>query len=61
MVKLHTNYGVITLELFEDKAPKTVENFKQYVREGHYDNTIFHRAADVLCSGCAAFRGGGHT
>lgn len=43
MVKLHTNYGVITLELFEDKAPKTVENFKQYVREGHYDNTIFHR------------------
>lgn len=43
MVKLHTNSGVITLELFEDKAPKTVENFKQYVREGHYDNTIFHR------------------
>jgi peptidyl-prolyl cis-trans isomerase B (cyclophilin B) len=43
MVKLHTNYGVITLELFEDKAPETVENFKQYVREGHYDNTIFHR------------------
>lgn len=43
MVKLHTNYGVITLELFEDKAPQTVENFKQYVREGHYDNTIFHR------------------
>ncbi|WP_339842706.1 peptidylprolyl isomerase [uncultured Halopseudomonas sp.] len=43
MVKLHTNYGVITLELFEDKAPQTVENFKQYVRDGHYDNTIFHR------------------
>lgn len=43
MVKLHTNYGVITLELFADKAPQTVENFKQYVREGHYDNTIFHR------------------
>lgn len=43
MVKLHTNYGVITLELFADKAPKTVENFKQYVRDGHYDNTIFHR------------------
>ena len=31
------------VKLFEDKAPKTVENFKQYVREGHYDNTIFHR------------------
>ena len=43
MVKLHTNHGVITLELFADKAPETVENFKQYVRDGHYDNTIFHR------------------
>jgi len=43
MVKLHTNYGVITLELFADKAPETVENFKQYVRDGHYDGTIFHR------------------
>ncbi|QJD58352.1 peptidyl-prolyl cis-trans isomerase [Pseudomonas sp. gcc21] len=43
MVKLHTNFGVITLELFADKAPETVENFKQYVRGGHYDNTIFHR------------------
>lgn len=43
MVKLHTNFGVITLELFADKAPKTVENFKQYVRDGHYNNTIFHR------------------
>jgi len=43
MVKLHTNYGVITLELFADKAPKTVENFKQYVKDGHYDGTIFHR------------------
>ena len=43
MVKLHTNYGVITLELFADKAPVTVENFKQYVRDGHYDGTIFHR------------------
>lgn len=43
MVKLHTNYGVITLELFADKAPVTVENFEQYVRDGHYDGTIFHR------------------
>ena len=43
MVKLHTNFGVITLELFADKAPVTVENFKQNVRDGHYDNTIFHR------------------
>ena len=43
MVKLHTNFGVITLELFADKAPKTVENFLSYVKEGFYDNTVFHR------------------
>ena len=43
MIKLHTNHGVITLELFEDKAPETVANFKQYVKDGHYDGTIFHR------------------
>jgi len=43
MIKLHTNHGVITLNLFEEKAPETVANFKQYVKEGHYDNTIFHR------------------
>ena len=43
MIKLHTNHGVITLELFDDKAPETVANFKEYVAAGHYDNTIFHR------------------
>ncbi len=43
MIKLHTNHGVITLNLFEDKTPETVANFKQYVKEGHYDNTVFHR------------------
>lgn len=43
MVKLHTNFGVITLELDAAKAPKTVENFLAYVRSGHYDGTIFHR------------------
>ncbi|MDH4761862.1 peptidyl-prolyl cis-trans isomerase B (cyclophilin B) [Pseudomonas sp. SORGH_AS199] len=43
MIKLHTNHGVITLELFEDKAPETAANFKEYVRSGHYDGTIFHR------------------
>lgn len=46
MVKLHTNYGVITLTLFADKAPKTVENFLTYVKDGFYDNTIFHRVID---------------
>ncbi|MBA1275088.1 peptidylprolyl isomerase [Stutzerimonas azotifigens] len=43
MIKLHTNHGVITLNLFEDKAPDTVANFKEYVSAGHYDNTVFHR------------------
>ncbi|MFC2972366.1 peptidylprolyl isomerase [Azotobacter bryophylli] len=43
MIKLHTNHGTITLQLFADKAPETVANFEEYVRSGHYDNTIFHR------------------
>lgn len=43
MVRLHTNYGVIGIELDPEHAPKTVENFLRYVRMGHYDNTLFHR------------------
>ena len=43
MIKLHTNHGVITLNLFADKAPETVANFEEYVKAGHYDNTVFHR------------------
>ncbi|WMS89259.1 peptidylprolyl isomerase [Pleionea litopenaei] len=46
MVTIHTNLGSITLELFADKAPKTVANFLQYAKSGHYDNTIFHRVID---------------
>ena len=43
-VELHiAGYGVITLELDEQKAPKSAANFLEYVRQGHYDNTIFHR------------------
>ncbi len=43
-VELHiTNYGVITLELDQDKAPLSVANFLSYVNKGHYNNTIFHR------------------
>ncbi|MEG1042622.1 MAG: peptidylprolyl isomerase, partial [Pseudomonas sp.] len=42
-VKLSTNHGDIILQLDAEKAPKTVENFVQYVKEGHYDNTVFHR------------------
>ena len=42
-VRLHTNFGAITLELDAEKAPETVKNFLAYVSAGHYDNTIFHR------------------
>jgi peptidyl-prolyl cis-trans isomerase B (cyclophilin B) len=42
-VRLHTNHGVIGIELDAVRAPKTVENFLSYVRSGHYDNTVFHR------------------
>ncbi|MDH3353708.1 MAG: peptidylprolyl isomerase [Chromatiales bacterium] len=43
MIKLTTNFGTITLELNAAKAPKTVENFENYVKAGHYNGTIFHR------------------
>ena len=46
MIKLHTNFGVIALELDTEKAPETAKNFIDYVEAGHYDNTIFHRVID---------------
>ncbi len=46
MIKLQTNHGDITIELNADKAPKSAANFEQYVKAGHYDNTIFHRVID---------------
>ncbi|WP_137719135.1 peptidylprolyl isomerase [Methylobacillus flagellatus] len=46
MVKLHTNFGEITLELDADKAPLTVANFLHYVESGFYSNTVFHRVID---------------
>ena len=42
-VKFNTSAGDIVIEVYPDKAPKTVENFLQYVRDKHYDGTIFHR------------------
>jgi peptidyl-prolyl cis-trans isomerase B (cyclophilin B) len=43
-IELHvTGYGVITLELDQEKAPKSVANYLAYVAKGHYDNTVFHR------------------
>jgi len=55
-VALHTNMGDIVVELYEDKAPKSVANFLQYVRDGHYDGTIFHRVIENFM-----VQGGGFT
>src|SRR5688572_15898006 len=46
MVKLHTNHGVIGLELDAQRAPETVANFLEYVKSGFFDNTVFHRVID---------------
>ena len=43
MIKLHTNFGVIGIELNHEKAPITAANFEQYVKDGFYDGVIFHR------------------
>jgi cyclophilin family peptidyl-prolyl cis-trans isomerase len=45
-VEIKTSMGSFTLELYPDKAPKTVANFLQYARSGFYDGTIFHRVID---------------
>ena len=46
LVDLKTNMGTIRIELYPAKAPKTVENFLQYVKDGHFSGTIFHRVID---------------
>jgi cyclophilin family peptidyl-prolyl cis-trans isomerase len=43
MITIKTNHGDISVELFEDKAPISCENFRQYVSDGHFDGTVFHR------------------
>ena len=43
MIKLHTNFGIIGIEVDAEKAPLSSENFLAYVAAGHYDNTVFHR------------------
>ncbi|MEW6164795.1 MAG: peptidylprolyl isomerase [Pseudomonadota bacterium] len=55
-VELKTSHGAIVLELDAAKAPKTVENFLQYVRDGFYDGTVFHRVIDGFM-----IQGGGFT
>jgi peptidyl-prolyl cis-trans isomerase B (cyclophilin B) len=56
MVILHTNHGPITIELDTAHAPKSVANFLEYVRAGHFDNTVFHRVIDGFM-----IQGGGFT
>jgi peptidyl-prolyl cis-trans isomerase A (cyclophilin A) len=56
LVKFQTNLGDFTVELYPEKAPKTVENFLQYVKDKHYNGTIFHRVIDGFM-----VQGGGFT
>jgi cyclophilin family peptidyl-prolyl cis-trans isomerase len=55
-VLIKTNLGEMEVELFPDKAPKTVDNFLHYVRDGFYNGTIFHRVVDKF-----VIQGGGFT
>lgn len=56
MILFETTFGNITLELFEADAPVTTANFKQYVEDSYYNNTIFHRVIDDFM-----IQGGGFT
>ena len=56
-VDIKTNVGTIRLELYPAKAPKTVENFLQYVKDGHYNGTIFHRVIDGFMVQGGGFEG----
>ena len=56
VVVIETSAGAITAELFKDRAPVSVENFLQYVREGHYTGTIWHRVVPGY-----VIQGGGYT
>ena len=56
-VKLHTSLGDIVLQLDAAKAPSTVENFLSYVKEGHYDGTIFHRVIPNFMAQGGGFSG----
>jgi cyclophilin family peptidyl-prolyl cis-trans isomerase len=55
-VEMRTSLGTMKIELYPDKAPKTVENFLQYAREGFYDGTVFHRVISGFM-----IQGGGFT
>jgi peptidyl-prolyl cis-trans isomerase A (cyclophilin A)/peptidyl-prolyl cis-trans isomerase B (cyclophilin B) len=56
-VDIKTNVGTIRLELYPAKTPKTVANFLQYVRDGHYNGTVFHRVIDGFMIQGGGFEG----
>jgi peptidyl-prolyl cis-trans isomerase B (cyclophilin B) len=58
---LHTNAGAVTLELFDDDAPKTVENFRKLASDGFYDGLVFHRVIPefMVQGGCPEGTGTG--
>ena len=56
VVLIETSAGTITAELYKDRAPVSVENFLQYMRDGHYAGTIWHRVVPGF-----AIQGGGYT
>ncbi|HSJ18602.1 MAG TPA: peptidylprolyl isomerase [Solirubrobacterales bacterium] len=58
---LHTNAGAVTLELFDDDAPKTVENFRKLAADGFYDMLVFHRVIPefMIQGGCPEGTGAG--
>lgn len=60
-VKMQTNYGIITLKLDSEKAPKTVKNFLDYVNSGFYNGTIFHRVIDGFMIQGGGLEPGMHT
>jgi len=55
VVEVKTSLGAMRIELYADKAPKSVANFLQYVKDGHYDGLLFHRVIDGFM-----IQGGGH-
>ncbi len=60
-VTVQTNHGTITIELFDDKAPKTAANFADLIEKGFYDGIVFHRVIDgfMIQGGCPDGRGTG--
>jgi len=56
LLEVKTSQGTLTIELYQDKAPKTVENFLKYAKDGFYNGTIFHRVIPGFM-----IQGGGHT